>query len=129
MYVDSEVIDAAEKTARHLAKKHKERLLNKDTMRSFWLQELEGASSGDNHARKWVKSKGVDPSRYKGALMDDNLDAEKIQMDAAVSSMIFPHEDKSVYKCLLVDNLMKESEELRNASKRRKSREYTEFPF
>ena len=117
MYVDSELYDAAEKTARHLVEKHKDRLSNKETRRSFYMQELEGASYGGKHSKKWVKSKGIDPSQYKGALMDDNLDVEKIQMDALVSSMIFPSKDKPVYKCLLVDNMMKQSEDFINADK------------
>ena len=111
MYVDSELVDAAEKTARHLVEKHKDRLSNKETRRSFYMQELEGASYGGKYSKKWAKSKGVDPAQYKHALMDDNLDAERIQMDAAVSSMIFRHEDRTFYKCLLVDNIMEQSKE------------------
>ena len=111
MYVDSELFDAAEKNASHLVEEHKDRLSNKDTRRSFYMQELDGASSGDKHSRKWAKSKGVDPAQYKHALMDDNLDAEKIQIDALYSAMVFPPKDRATYKCLLVDNIMEQSKE------------------
>ena len=117
MYVDSELCDAAEKTARHLVEKHKDRLSNNETRRSFYMQELDGASRGDKQSRKWAKSKGVDPSQYKDALMDDNLDAEKVQIEALYSAMVFPPKDRAVFKCLLVDNMMEQSEGFINAGK------------
>ncbi len=116
-YIFRNVEDAAEKCAKFLAKEHRKTLLNKDTMHSFWLQELEGASLGDSHAKKWLKSKKIKPSMYKNALMDDNRDAEKLQMDALMSTMCLPHKERSIFKSFLVDNLMKESERLNNASK------------
>lgn len=111
-----DVEDAAEKCARHLAEVHKKTLSNKKTMHSFWLQELEAASFGDSHAKKWLKSKKIKPSVYKNALMDDNIDAEKLQMDALMSTMCLPHNERSMFKSYLVDNLMYKSERLTYAS-------------
>jgi hypothetical protein len=49
--------------------------------------------------------------------MDDNLDAEKVQMEALYSAMVFPPKDRAVFKCLLVDNMMEQSEGFINAGK------------
>jgi hypothetical protein len=119
MYVDSEIFDAAEKDAKDLVEIHKVRLSNKDTRRSFYMQELDGASSGDKASKKWVKSKGINPAQYKHALMDDNRDAEKIQMSALMTAMSwgFKTKDRAAYKCLLVDNMMEQSEGFINADK------------
>ncbi len=82
------------------------------------MQELEAASKGDKDSREWAASKGFDPAEYK-MVDDDNEDAEKLQMAAIYTAMSygFTTKDRAAYKCLLVDNMMKQSEDFINADK------------
>ena len=47
----------------------------------FFMQEIDGASSGDAKSKKWVKNLGIPKERWKNALINDAPKAEKIQMD------------------------------------------------
>lgn len=47
----------------------------------FFMQEIDGASSGNAKSKKWVKNLGIPKERWKGALGNDTPKAEKIQMD------------------------------------------------
>lgn len=46
----------------------------------FFMQEIDGASSGDAKSKKWVKNLGIPKERWKGALGNDTPKPEKIQI-------------------------------------------------
>ena len=47
----------------------------------FFMQEIDGASSGDAKSKQWVKNLGIPKERWKGALGNDAPESEKIQTD------------------------------------------------
>jgi len=46
----------------------------------FFMQEIDGASSGDAKSKKWVKNLGIPKERWKNALINDAPESEKIQI-------------------------------------------------
>jgi hypothetical protein len=55
-------------------------LPNKELAYEFVLQELDGASYGDENARLFVKNSGIDPSEYRGAMNRDESGFEQAHM-------------------------------------------------
>ena len=97
-----------EEVAVTFVEKFRDILSDKDASHSFYMQELDGASSGNDVAKEWVKSKGIDPSEYKG-FDDENEDAEQVQMALVMwqISLGKPIEKTVQVKCDVVDSIMK----------------------
>ena len=93
--------------------KFKSVLSDPETKRSFYMQELDGASDGHAIAKKWLASKNVDPSEYKNALWnEENVAAEHLQMAILGWQMRRPSsksgETRAKERCAMVDSLMSE---------------------
>ena len=97
-----------EKVANTFVKKFGNILSDEDARHSFYMQELSGASSGNDGAKAWVESKGIDPSEYRG-FDDDNEGAERVQMALIMwhVSLGKPTEKTVQVKCDVVDSIMK----------------------
>jgi len=86
-------------------------LSDPETKHSFYMQELDGASQGNAMSKKWVDSKGIDPSEYVNALWEEeNEDAEALQMDIVAWQMrrSKSNEARAIERRALVDALMLE---------------------
>jgi hypothetical protein len=96
-----------EEVASTFVEKFRDILSDKDASHSFYMQELDGASSGNDLSKKWVESKGIDPSEYKG-FDDENEDAEQVQMALITWQMSLgkPIENTVQVKCDVVDSIM-----------------------
>ena len=93
--------------------KFKNVLSDPETKRSFYMQELDGASGGHAIAKKWLASKNVDPSEYKNALWnEENVAAEHLQMAILGWQMRRPSSSSGAARgkerCAVVDSLMAE---------------------
>ena len=86
-------------------------LTNPKSRHSFYMQELDGASIGNKVAQDWVKSKGIDPSEYKG-FDDEDMDAERVQMALVSWQMTLgvPVVETVSLKCKVVDAIMMKTE-------------------
>jgi len=86
-------------------------LTNPKSRHSFYMQELDGASSGSKEAKDWVKSKNIDPSEYKG-FDDEDIDAERVQMALISWQMTvgIPVTETVGLKCQVVDAIMEKTE-------------------
>jgi len=76
----------------------------------FYMQELDGASSGDDDSQKWLQGLDVDQSRYENALDNDDPRPEIIQQYLVMWQMFLgkdPHE-RSHLRRAVMDELMKE---------------------
>ena len=87
-------------------------LVNPKSRYSFYMQELDGASSGNKEAKDWVKSKNIDSSEYKG-FDDEDMDAEKVQMALISWQMTtgMPIKETVGLKCKVVDAIMEKTNE------------------
>ena len=97
-----------EEVSNTFVEKFQEILADPDARHSFYMQELDGASRGNSTAKKWVKSKDVKPSEFKG-FDDDNMDAEQVQMALITWHMTLGRDnlDETVQtKCDVVDAIM-----------------------
>ncbi len=85
-------------------------LINPKSRHSFYMQELDGASSGNQASQDWVKSKNIDSSEYKG-FDDEDMDAEKIQMALISWQMTqdIPTTQTASLKCQVVDAIMEKT--------------------
>lgn len=54
-------------------------LENPQIREEFFMQEIDGAFSGDSKSKKWVKNLGIPKERWKGALENDAPEVERIQ--------------------------------------------------
>jgi hypothetical protein len=93
--------------------KFKSVLSDPETKRSFYMQELDGASDGHAIAKKWLASKSVDPSEYKNALWnEENVAAERLQMALVGWQMnrqtSLSSEARAIERCAVVDALMED---------------------
>lgn len=86
-------------------------LMNRKSRHSFYMQELDGASSGNQESQDWVKSKNIDSSEYKG-FDDEDMDAEKVQMALISWQMTqgVPVTKTASLKCKVVDAIMQKTE-------------------
>ena len=76
----------------------------------FYMQELDGASSGDNASQKWLQGLDVDRSRYENALDNDDPRPEIIQQYLVMWQMSLgtdSHERAHLRRAVM-DELMKE---------------------
>ena len=55
----------------------------------FFMQELDGAYSGNAASKKWVKNTGIPRERFKNSLSNDSLEAERIQQAITLWIMAF----------------------------------------
>ena len=100
-----------EKVADTFVEKFQEILADPAARHSFYMQELDGASRGNSTAKKWVESKDVKPSEFKG-FDDDNMDAEQVQMALITWQMTLGRDnlDETVQtKCDVVDAIMEKT--------------------
>ena len=91
-------------------------LMNRKSRHSFYMQELDGASKGNQEAQDWVKAKDIDPSEYKG-FDDEDMDAEQVQM-ALISWQVtqgIPVTKTVGLKCKIVDAIMQKTEVLNDS--------------
>jgi len=65
----------------HIFSRYFRYLENPQIREEFFMQEIDGASSGNAKSKKWVKNLGIPKERWKGVLSNDSLEAEQIQMD------------------------------------------------
>ena len=98
-------------TVEELVSKFKAVLADPETKRSFYMQELDGASGGHAVAKEWAASKGVDPDEYKNALFEEENDAaERVQMALVGWQMTrrtsLSSEARAKERCDIVDALM-----------------------
>ena len=86
-------------------------LTNPKSRHSFYMQELDGASSGNQASQDWVKSKNIDSSEYKG-FDDEDMDAERVQMALVSWQMTLgvPVVETVSLKCKVVDAIMMKTE-------------------
>ena len=89
--------------------KFKSVLSDPETKRSFYMQELDGASSGDKLSKQWVKNLQIPEDKYKNALDDESEEAEAIQMALTMKIMrtSFTKKDKEKVRRNVVSFLMK----------------------
>ena len=93
--------------------KFKSALSDPETKRSFYMQELDGASGGHAIAKEWAASKDIDPDEYKNALFEEENDAaESVQMALVGWQMSrqtsLSSETRARERCAVVDALMED---------------------
>ena len=76
----------------------------------FYMQELDGASSGDNDSQKWLQGLDVDRSRYENALDNDDPRPEVIQQYLVMWQMFLGKDfhERAHLRRAVMDELMKE---------------------
>tara|TARA_R100001530_G_C4246821_1_gene136774 strand:+ start:257 stop:619 length:363 start_codon:yes stop_codon:yes gene_type:complete len=103
--------EVADKVSDIFVEKFYNILMNPKSRHSFYMQELDGASKGNQESQDWVRAKNIDPSKYKG-FDDENINAEKVQMALISWQMTqgLPIEETSNLKCKVVDAIMQKTE-------------------
>ena len=74
----------------------------------FYMQELDGASGGDNDSQKWLQGLDVDQSRYKNALDNDDPRPEVIQQYLVMWQAFLGEGNNGYLRRAVMDELMKE---------------------
>ena len=100
-------------STKEFVSKFKGALSDPETKRSFYMQELDGASSGHAVAKEWAASKDIDPDEYKNALFEEENDAaERVQMALVGLQMSrqtpVSGESRAKERCSIVDALMED---------------------
>jgi hypothetical protein len=75
---------------------------------SFYMQEFDGASIGDDDSQKWLQDLNVDQARYKNALDRDDPRPEVIQQYLVMWQMFLGELNNGHLRRSVVDELMKE---------------------
>jgi predicted ribonuclease toxin of YeeF-YezG toxin-antitoxin module len=83
-------------------------LQDEEVRDSFYMQELDSASSGDDASQKWLQGLDVDQSRYQNALDSDDPRPEVIQQYLVMWQTFLGEGNNGYLRRAVMDELMKE---------------------